>query len=280
VGRVHAETLEQSFHFADQWRYERFLATIEMLSGGPPESVERAAAATLSTLGERLGVDLARELSAELPSTLREWLLSSVGKPERFDRAEFLRRVAEREGTDEATAERHAKAVLAALGRLVRGDELRRVEQRLPDEYSKLLHEARKTRFERETPEVLARERFLDRVAEHAALEPQQARHTTEAVLETLAERLAGGEVQDLIEALPEDLRGALERGRDRSGGKAQRLSLDEFIGRVEEREGVGWQEALEHIRAVFAALRETLTEARLSDILEELPRAYADALL
>jgi uncharacterized protein (DUF2267 family) len=50
----------------------------------------------------------------------------------------------------------------------------------------------------------------------------------------------------------------------------------------VAEREGggVSWEEALEHARAVFAALRETLSEKGLSDLLAELPKAYLEALL
>ena len=99
-------------------------------------------------------------------------------------------------------------------------------------------------------------------------------------MLETLAERIAGGETDDLAEQLPEELRPSLQRGRQRSGGKAQRMSLDEFIARVAEREGVTWEQALEHARAVFATLRETLSDKEFSDLLSELPRGYQEALL
>jgi uncharacterized protein (DUF2267 family) len=121
---------------------------------------------------------------------------------------------------------------------------------------------------------------FVERVARRAALEPSDARHASEALIETLAERLAGGEVDDLAEQLPEDLHPALERGKARTGGKAQRISLDEFIARVAEREGLTWEQALEHARAVFAALRDSLSQKELSDLLAELPRGYREALL
>jgi uncharacterized protein (DUF2267 family) len=51
--------------------------------------------------------------------------------------------------------------------------------------------------------------------------------------METLAERIAGGELDDLAEQLPEDLHPALERGKASTGGKAQKMSLDEFIERI-----------------------------------------------
>jgi uncharacterized protein (DUF2267 family) len=121
---------------------------------------------------------------------------------------------------------------------------------------------------------------LLERVGRRAALDPHDAPRAAEAVLETLAERLAGGEVDDLADELPPDLHPALERGKSRSGGKAKRMSLDEFVWRIAEREGVGYEQALEHARAVFAALRDSLTDRELSDMLAELPRAYTEALL
>jgi uncharacterized protein (DUF2267 family) len=57
-------------------------------------------------------------------------------------------------------------------------------------------------------------------------------------------------------------------------------MSLDEFIARVAERESVSWEQALEHARAVFATLRETLSDKQFSDLMSELPRGYREALL
>jgi uncharacterized protein (DUF2267 family) len=101
-----------------------------------------------------------------------------------------------------------------------------------------------------------------------------------EAVMETLAERIAGGEVDDLFAALPPELAPPLERGKAHTGGKAQRMSLDEFVEKVAEREGVTREQALEHAQAVFAGLREVLPERELSDLLDELPRGYQEALI
>jgi uncharacterized protein (DUF2267 family) len=57
-------------------------------------------------------------------------------------------------------------------------------------------------------------------------------------------------------------------------------MSLDEFIERVADREGTDYERALEHAHAVFAALRDTLTDREFSDLLAELPKSYHEALL
>ncbi|MGI9097479.1 MAG: DUF2267 domain-containing protein [Solirubrobacteraceae bacterium] len=66
--------------------------------------------------------------------------------------------------------------------------------------------------------------------------------------------------------------RATLERGRQRSGGKAQRMSLDEFVGRIAEREGVSHEHALDDAGAVFATLRDALPDKEFSDILHPAP--------
>jgi uncharacterized protein (DUF2267 family) len=57
-------------------------------------------------------------------------------------------------------------------------------------------------------------------------------------------------------------------------------MSLDEFVGRIADREGVAWEDALEHARAVFATLREALPDKELADVLAQLARGYQEALL
>jgi uncharacterized protein (DUF2267 family) len=267
--------------YPEGWRYERFIVTIQQKAGISWAEAERAARATLQTLGERISRGQARDLAEELPTHLGAWLLDS-GDPdaEPLDVAEFIRRVAEREDVDRDTAEQHARAVFIALARLVRRDEIADLLAELPKDYAPLFRDAAQRVREPVAPETLSYEQFIRRVADHAALYPEAATPAAEAVLETLAERIAGGEVDDLAEYLPPELRPALDRGKERSGGKARRMSLDEFVGRIADREGVTWERALEHARGVFAALREAVPGQELSDLLDELPRAYQEALL
>jgi len=119
-------------------------------------------------------------------------------------------------------------------------------------------------------------EAILSRVADRAALYPDGARRATDAVLATLAERIAGGEVEDLISRLPVDLHPPLREGTALSNGVARKMSLDDFVRRVAEREGVTPAEAREHTRAVFATLREAVGEDEFRDVSAQLPLEYA----
>ena len=56
-------------------------------------------------------------------------------------------------------------------------------------------------------------------------------------------------------------------------------MSLDEFVVRVAEREGVSIEQALDHAQTVFATLREAIRDKEWSDLPAELPRGYAEAL-
>ena len=264
--------------FDDTWRYERFITTIQQRAGISWAKAEKAAQATLETLAERISSGAARDLARDLPSDVARWL-EPRGGPQSFDAVDFVRRVSEREGTDPATAEQHARAVFVALARLVRGNEVAALVAELPKDYAALLGDAVRRRRDPTAPEALPVDVILERVEGRAGLDRHGARRALEAVLETLAERIAGGEVDDLAASLPEELRPRLERGRDRTGGKAQRMSLDEFIARVAEREGVPTETALDHAQAVFTTLREVIPDKEWSDLLAELPRGYTDAL-
>jgi uncharacterized protein (DUF2267 family) len=55
---------------------------------------------------------------------------------------EFVRRVAEREGTDPKTAREHARAVFTALGEAVAPGELRDMAAQLPKDFAPLLKAA------------------------------------------------------------------------------------------------------------------------------------------
>jgi uncharacterized protein (DUF2267 family) len=119
--------------------YDGFLAIVQEFAEVDRDAARNATAATLATLAERVAKGEARDLAAELPPELAP-LVATNGPAERFDLDEFIRRVAEREGVDPATAERHASAVFVALGRAVTPKELEDVIAELPmPEYARLL---------------------------------------------------------------------------------------------------------------------------------------------
>jgi uncharacterized protein (DUF2267 family) len=116
---------------------------------------------------------------------------------------------------------------------------------------------------------------LIKRVAKLAVLDPPEARRAVEAVLWTLAVRISEGEVRDLMNKLPPDLRPPLERGLSESR-KATRMSLEEFLDRVAELEGIDREEAELRTRAVFAALRDYVSSKEIHDVESELPKEYA----
>jgi uncharacterized protein (DUF2267 family) len=247
-----------------------FLTTVQQKAGISRDAAERAARATLETLADRLSAGEARDIAAQLPPELAPSLATESGA-EAFDVDEFLRRVAMRERVDLSTAERHARAVFEALGRSVSDDEIADMRAELPKDFEPLIAEA-----ERRFVRVLPAELFLQRVADRAATDVTTARRATDAVLETLAERIAGGEVADLIRSLPAALHAPLRKGDELSNGAARRMSLEEFVRRIAEREGVTPVVALEHARAVFATLREAIGEQEFLDVSAQLPQDYA----
>jgi uncharacterized protein (DUF2267 family) len=248
-----------------------FLTTVEQLAGIGRDRAMQATQATLETLGERIAGGEARDLAEQLPPELAPWI-ASTGNPQKFDAGSFVRRVAKREEVDVDTAEQHARAVFEALRREVTPDEFEDMVAELPKDYAPLL--PRGTHVE-----VVGADAFLRHVADRAAIDEDRAKRATDAVLETLAERIAGGEVEDLVMRLPVRLRPPLERGRERSGGKAQRMSLDEFVRRIAEREGVDAEQAREHARAVLVTLREAVGEKEFRDITVQLPDEYLTTL-
>jgi uncharacterized protein (DUF2267 family) len=112
-------------------------------------------------------------------------------------------------------------------------------------------------------------------VARRAGLDGEAARRAVAAVLETLGDRISQGEVEDLAERLPPELREPLIRGDRQSHGAARPLSLKEFVLAVSERGGMTPDEAREHARAVFATLREAVGPEEFSDMVAQLPDEY-----
>jgi uncharacterized protein (DUF2267 family) len=251
----------------------RFTANVQEAAGIDEERAAHAISATLTTLAERLTAGEARDLAAELPPEIAPWLAATNGGPEAFDLDEFLRRVAEREAVDTASAERDARAVFTALGQAVSADELAVVAAQLPKDFAPLLPRGRHV-------EQLSARQFMDKVARRAGIDAVAAERATDAVLETLAERIAGGEVDDLVARLPVELHPPLRRGKAAAGPAAQPIPVERFLARVAERAGVTPAEALVHARAVIATLREAVGDDEFFDMTAELGGEYTRTLV
>ena len=246
---------------------EQFVTTIAQAARIGFDQAERATEATLQTLAERIDAGEARHLAAELPDETAPWLATTT-PAEGLGIDEFLRRVAEREGVDIETAERHAAAVFMALHRAVSPQEFADLIAQLPKELAPLLPAGPDI-------DVISTDSFIQTVANRAATDADEARRAIDAVLETLAMRIAGGEVDDLRARLPVQFHPALERGKQLSGGKATRMRLDDFVRRVAEEEGIQLDRAREHVSAVLRTVREAVGEQEFLDVTSQLPAEY-----
>lgn len=119
---------------------------------------------------------------------------------------------------------------------------------------------------------------FLDLVREQAGLaDDETALAATRATLETLGERITGGEATDLASQLPERI-GAYAARHAEDHRQAEIFGLEEFYRRVADREdGVSELEAQQHARAVFNAVRDAVSEGQVEDVLGQLPPDFAE---
>lgn len=246
--------------------YDRFITIVDRATGVSREAAERATRATLQTLADRISKEEALDLVEELPPELAPAMFTD-GPAEGFDVDEFIRRVAEREGADMATAKCHAAMVFSTLARAISTEAYDDLMSQLPSDYRPLLPKA--TYHEPPSHQAL-----LDWVSAQAKLDPDGAQRALDAVLETLAERIAPGEVDDLIARLPVELHPALKRGKAGNPGRARHTPLDEFLALVARREGATPEQAFAHASAVMATLRDALEE-EFFDVKAQLPPEY-----
>ncbi|MBW4673054.1 MAG: DUF2267 domain-containing protein [Desmonostoc geniculatum HA4340-LM1] len=84
----------------------------------------------------------------------------------------------------------------------------------------------------------------------------EEAERATRATLETLKERIAGDEAQELAANLPQQLGDCL-RGREGDSGRS--FNLQEFIARASQKENIEPTITAIHVRAVFAVLQNVI---------------------
>lgn len=102
------------------------------------EHARTATEATLRTLGSRLAGGETRDLAAQLPGSLGDYL-PETGEGSSFPVMEFYERVSEADGCPTERARQHARAVMAAVKASVTENEFDHLAAQLPSEYDDLL---------------------------------------------------------------------------------------------------------------------------------------------
>jgi uncharacterized protein (DUF2267 family) len=259
--------------------YDSFISVVQSMASMGRQESERVACVTLRVLERRLSRGEAADIAQLLPPELRSCMTPERDR-ETFHLDGFLRRVSEESGLDRPTAEKAARAVVAALRRAVGHKEFHDLRSELPEDLQRFLDQAEAATppGEEDDPPfagTLPYEQFLDRVAAETGLDQDKARWATEAVLEALGVRITAGEADDLMPYLPPELRPALTRGLVEGGPGAVALPLEAFVERIAERERVTPEEATAHARAVFSVLREAVGDKEFEDTLAQLPDPY-----
>ena len=114
---------------------------------------------------------------------------------------------------------------------------------------------------------------FLGHVQNRAQMGRQSdAVSAVRATLETLGERLAGGQADHLAAQLPEEIGYYL-----RQGGDQESFELDTFYERVAEREGVDLPDAVYHSKIVMGLVNEAISDGESRDMRAQLPDEYDD---
>jgi uncharacterized protein (DUF2267 family) len=112
---------------------------------------------------------------------------------------------------------------------------------------------------------------FTGKVQHQAKLSStDEAIKAIRATLETLAERTAGDEAQNLAAQLPDEI------GRFLEGKQiVESFSLAEFFDRVTEKEGVDKPVAVYHARAVIDVLQEAVSAGEMDNLRAQLPDEF-----
>ena len=114
---------------------------------------------------------------------------------------------------------------------------------------------------------------FTRTAAQRAGVPEETAERLEHATLRTLADRISGGEAQDLAAQLPARLQDDLRAPRE----DAEAFGVDEFVRRVAERGDIDASQARTGAAAVLITVREAVTPGEFDDVLSQLPQEYRE---
>lgn len=117
---------------------------------------------------------------------------------------------------------------------------------------------------------------FIASVMQRTGLPREAAEPLTHATLRVLAERLSGGEAEDLQAQMPKGLKEDLDVPREKP---AQSFRAAEFTRRIAERAGIDETAAQIGAAAVLATIGDAVTPGEFDDVLSQLGREYAALL-
>jgi uncharacterized protein (DUF2267 family) len=120
-------------------KHDEFMTKVGQRADVSLETADALTAATLRTLAERISGGEAKDLAAQLPAELKPHLTGADEPAQRFDAEEFVRRVAERAGTDPDRARAGVQAVFTTIREAVTPGEIDDITAQLPKDFEELV---------------------------------------------------------------------------------------------------------------------------------------------
>ncbi|MFP2906827.1 DUF2267 domain-containing protein [Pyxidicoccus sp. 3LFB2] len=113
---------------------------------------------------------------------------------------------------------------------------------------------------------------FLRDLESKANISRERAEQAAQSVLCLLEQRLMDGEVKHLEAQLPRKVRELLQRCPRHQGTAPRKFKLEQFLAMVSEDLDTTPNEAERLSRAVFATVREHISEGEAEDVMGQLP--------
>jgi uncharacterized protein (DUF2267 family) len=266
-----------------------WLSRLRNRSVSLPEDVdpEAAVSAVMSVFIGRLTAGEVHQLFAALPESVgalfgqREARRERGGPVDKFDRAEFLMRVAGELGVTPAHAEAIATDVLAMIRAELPPRIADGVAAQLPHDLKSLWLSSGIVA----PPPVPASERGMrhwveEEIRRRVSRDLVHPEAALCAVLGIFLQRISGGEAWDVLMGLPEELQPLLESAALDRAEPARVFGRDEFLAAVATRLSIPKDESEGVVRAVFAAIRGVLPVKEVDDVSSELPGELRDLWL
>ena len=114
---------------------------------------------------------------------------------------------------------------------------------------------------------------FIESARQRTGLPREAAETVLHATLQVLAERLSGGEAEDLQAQMPKELKDDLAVPKQK---QAESFGAAEFTRRVAERAGIDETAAQIGAAAVLATIGDAVTPGEFDDVLSQLGREFA----
>jgi uncharacterized protein (DUF2267 family) len=255
---------------------EELFAEVASEVGLPPHlTAEETAAAVVCVLHQRLTGGESRRLTEALPRVVRQRLQRCprhrVARPQTFDRAGLLARLALHLEVAEPVAEDLARAVFAVIGRWLPVAVVEQVASQLPADLRELWPVAGPP-TSANLPEPMASAIFGEVCRNAPLADDADERAAVAAVLCTLCQRLSGGEAREVVRELPPAIGALVQRCALHREEPAEEFDREEFDRRLALHLGVPVPQAERIARVVFTAVERFISPEEVRNVASQLP--------